>query len=129
MSRCVDPDTRAVHADQHTSGARHHVGGRTVNRPQPPVTQRSAGSSTRQFTTVGVHCGDGYVGRQVGSFWWPLTALVGWFAGLARDEPADDIGGGAVRLLEEMGVDVESCRGVAVAEPARHGANINTCAE
>ena len=59
----------------------------------------------------------------------PLTARVGWLIGLARDEPAHDIGGGAVGLFEEMGVDVESCRSVAVPEPAGDGANVNPCAE
>jgi len=47
----------------------------------------------------------------------------------SRDELAHDIGGGTVRLFEEVGVDVESCRSVAVAEPACDGANVNTCAE
>ena len=58
-----------------------------------------------------------------------IAALVGWLVGVTRDEAAHDVGGSSIRLLEEVGVDVEGCRSVTVAEPACHGANVNTCAE
>ena len=49
--------------------------------------------------------------------------------GWCGEEAFDDVGCLAVAGLQEVGVDVEGCRGVGVAQPAADGAHRHPCRE